>query len=91
MQSRYVPLQAIRNELTALQQTVSWLFDKLSNNNASDDGLSLSVSVAVTKEILEVILMPGNDTILMAYQINTCYNTYASDEASAVLIMACVL
>ena len=45
----------------------------------SNDGLSLSVSVAVNKQILEVILMPGNDAILMAYQINTCYNTYAHD------------
>ena len=28
---------------------VSWLFDKLSDNNASDNGLSLSMSVAVYK------------------------------------------
>ena len=30
---------------------VSWLFDELSDNNASDDGLSLSASVAVNKQI----------------------------------------
>ena len=30
---------------------VSWLFDELSDN-ASDDGLSLSVSVAVNKQVL---------------------------------------
>ena len=58
---------------------VSWLFDELSDNNASDDGLSLSTSVAVNKQISEVIFMPGNDGILVAYQINTHYNTYAHD------------
>ena len=46
---------------------VSWLFDKLSDNNASEYGLSLSVSVAVKKQILEVILMLGKDAILLAY------------------------
>ena len=30
---------------------VSWLFDKLSDNNVSDHGLSLSASVAVNKQI----------------------------------------
>ena len=54
---------------------VSWLFDELFDNNASDDGLSLSASVAVNKQISEVILMPGNNVILVAYQINACYNT----------------
>ena len=38
----------------------SWPFDELSDNNASDDGLSLSASVAVNKQILEVIPTPGN-------------------------------
>ena len=42
---------------------------------------SLSASVAVNKQILEVILMPGNDVILVAYQINAHYNTYARDGA----------
>ena len=56
---------------------VSWLFDKLSDNNASDDGLSLSANVAVNKQILEVICVSGNDAILVAYQINARYNTYA--------------
>ena len=45
----------------------------------SDNGLSLSVSVAVNKQILEVILTPGNDAILVVYQINAHYNTYACD------------
>ena len=58
---------------------VSWLFDELSDNNASDDGLSLSASVAVNKQISEVIPMPGNNAILVVYQINACYNTYAHD------------
>ena len=31
---------------------VSWLFDELSDNNASDDGLSLSASVAVYEQYL---------------------------------------
>ena len=47
---------------------VSWLFDKLSDNNASDDGLSLSASVAVSKQISEVIPTPGNNAILVVYQ-----------------------
>ena len=60
---------------------VSWLFDELPDNNASDDGLSLSASVAVNKQTSKAILMLGNDAILVAYQINTCYNTYACDSA----------
>ena len=47
----------------------------------SDDSLSLSATVAVNKQILEVILTPGNDAILVAYQINAHYNTYACDGA----------
>ena len=34
-----------------------WLFDELSDNNASNDELPLSVSVAVNEQISEVILM----------------------------------
>ena len=60
---------------------VSWLFDELSNTNASNNGLSLSLSVAVNEQISEVILMLGNDAILMACQINVPYNTYARDGA----------
>ena len=60
---------------------VSWLFDELSDNNASDDGLSLSASVAVNKQISEVIPTPGNGAILVVYQINAHYNTYARDGA----------
>ena len=56
---------------------VSQLFDELADNNASDDGLALTVSVAVNKQISEAILMLGNDAILVAYQINIGYNTYA--------------
>ena len=48
-------------------------------NNASDDVLSLSASVVVNKQTLEVILMPGNNAILVAHQINAHYNTYAHD------------
>ena len=60
---------------------VSWLFNELSDNNASDDELSLSTSVEVNKQILEVILKPGNNAKLKAYKINACYNTYACDGA----------
>ena len=42
-----------------------------------NDGVSLVVSVAVNEQIWEVILMPGNNAILVVYQINTRYNTYA--------------
>ena len=79
MHSRY-PYEPSKNELATLQK-VSWLFDKLSDNNASDNGLSLSASVAVNKQILEVIPMPGNDAILVVYQIKARYNTYAHDGA----------
>ena len=58
MQSRY-PYKPSKNELAAFQQKNSWLFDELSDNNALDDGLSLSASVAVNKQILEVIPTPG--------------------------------
>ena len=74
-------LRAIQERTCHPSIKVSWLFDKLSDNNASDDGLSLSASVAVNKQILEVIPTPGNDAILVVYQINTRYNTYAHDSA----------
>ena len=67
MQSRY-PYKPSENELANFQyKNVSWLFDELSDNNASDNGLSLSASVA------------GNDAILMVHQIIACYNTCARD------------
>ena len=77
VQSRY-PYEPLENELTSLQQK---FLGYLMNNNPSDDGLSLSASVAVNKQILEVIPTPGNDAILMVYQINARYNTYARDGA----------
>ena len=70
-----------RMNLPPFNKKVSWLFDELSDNNASDDGLSLSASVAVNKQISKVILMLGNDAILVVYQINARYNTYAHDSA----------
>ena len=45
----------------------------------SQDRFSLSVSVTVNEEISEVIVTASDDTILVAYQINTRYNTYASN------------
>ena len=79
MESRYPYKPSERIHCTSTK--VSWLFDELSDNNASDDTLSLSMSVAVNKQISEVILMLGNDTMLMVYQINACYTTYACDSA----------
>ena len=78
MQSRY-PYEPSKNELATLQQKASWLFDKMSDNNASNDGLSLSASVAVNKQISEVIPTLSNDAILVVYQINARYNTYACE------------
>ena len=75
MQSRY-PYESSEMNLPP----VSWLFDKLSDNNTSDDGLSLSSSVAVNEQISEVNLTLGNDAILVTYQINAPYNTYAHDS-----------
>ena len=43
------------------------VFDHLSDNNVSNNGLSFTVSVTVNKQISEVILTPGNDAILVAY------------------------
>ena len=75
MQSRYpYEIRAIREQTCRPSTKVSWLFDKLSDNNASDDGLSLSASVAVNKQILKVIHMSGNNAILAVYQINACIN-----------------
>ena len=78
MQSRYPMSHQKRTRHPSTE--VSWLFDELSDNNASDNGLSLSASVAVNEQILEVILTPGNNAILVAYQINTSCNTYACDS-----------
>ena len=47
----------------------SWLFDELSDNNASDDGLSLSVSVVVNKQISEMIPTSSNDEIFVVTPI----------------------
>ena len=56
------------------------------------DGLSLSVSVAVNKQISEVILMLGNDAILIAYQINACYIILMHvTEHSVILSRVCTL
>ena len=74
-----IPTSYLRMNLPPFNKKISWLFDELSDDNASDDGLSLSASVAVNKQILEVIPMPGNDAILMVYQINARYNTYPLD------------
>ena len=73
-------LRAIRERTRRPSTKVSWLFDELSDNNASDDGLSLSTSVAVNKQISVVIPMPSNDAIFMIYQINAHYNTYSHDS-----------
>ena len=63
---------------------VSWLFDELSDNNASDNGFSLSATAAVNKQISKVIFTLVDDSILMAYQINTRYNTYAHSAMSVI-------
>ena len=80
------PTNHPRTNLPPFNKKVSWLFDELSDNNASDNGLSLSASVAVNKQILEVIPMPGNDAILVVYQINAHYNTYHVTAHSAISI-----
>ena len=84
-------LQAIQEQTRHPSTKVSWLFDELSDNNASDDGLSLSASVAVNKQILGVIPTPGNDAILVVYQINAHYNTYAHDGTFRRVNLACTL
>ena len=62
---RYVPYAYGMKYAYGTQQ----LYDELSDNT-SDDGLSLSASVAVNKQIPEVIPTPGNDAIFVVYQIN---------------------
>ena len=91
VQSRY-PCKPSKNELATLQQKfLGYLMNCPIDNNVSDDGLSLSVSVAANKQILEVIPTLGNDAILVVYQINTCYNTYAHDGAFRHINYACAL
>ena len=68
MQSRY-PYKPSETNLPP----VSWLLEKLSDKNASDDGLFLISIVKVNEQILEVILTLDNNAILMACQINACY------------------
>ena len=55
------PLRAIQERICHPSTKVSWLFDELSDNNASDNGLSLSASVAVNKQISKMIPTPGNN------------------------------
>ena len=73
------PTNHPKTNLSPFNKKVHWLFDELSDNNASDDALSLLASVAVNKQILEVIPTPDNNAILVVYQINACYNTYTRD------------
>ena len=59
---------------------VSWLFDKLSDKNVSDDGLSLSVSVAVNKQIskwflCQVTIPYSQHTKLTPVIITLCKST----------------
>ena len=53
--------------------------------------LSLSANVAVNKQISEVILMLGNDAILMVYQIYAHYNTYTGNSTFRHINRACTL
>ena len=48
-----------------LSVLASYLTNCLIISNASDDGLSLSTSVEVNKQISEVILTPGNNAIYL--------------------------
>ena len=85
------PTSHLRTNLPPFNKSFRWLFDELSYNNASDNVLSLSASVAVNKQILEVIPTPGNDAILVVYQINACYNTNACDGAFCHINYSCTL
>ena len=67
------------------------IFDELSYNNASDNALTLPVSIAVNKQILEVFLMLDNDAILVAYQINPIIILTHVTVHSAISIRACAL
>ena len=44
---------------------------------------TMDILVAVNKQISQVILMPGNNAILLIYQINTHYNTHATLSITA--------
>ena len=70
---------------------ISWLFDELFDNNALDDGLSLSVSVAVNKQISEVILMLGNDAILWHTKLMLIIILMHVMMHSTISIRACAL
>ena len=52
---------------------------QLSDNNASDDELSLAGSVAVNEQFLEVIVMLGNDMPHLKHTKLTPINTNAHD------------
>ena len=54
--ARACRVQAIRNELTTLQQKFLGYLSNCPDNNALDNRLSLSASVAINKQISEVIL-----------------------------------
>ena len=76
MQSRY-PYEPSENKLAAFNKSF-WLFDELSDNDVSDGWIIL---ISKCRQILEVILTAGNDAILVVYQLNAHYNTYARDGA----------
>ena len=78
------------NELATLQQKFLD-YEELSDNNASDNGLSLSASVTFNKQISEVIPTLGSNSIFVVYQINTRYNTYVCDGAFRHINQACAL
>ena len=65
MHAEYITLQVVRDKITA----IFWQFDELFDNNASGNGLSLILSVEVNELILEVILLLGNDAILVTFPL----------------------
>jgi len=71
--AEWIPLQTIRNELSALQQkfhliTMHQMMDYISTAYPS----LLFEFFALFATLLLVILTLENDAILVAYQINTC-------------------
>ena len=63
VQSRY-PYEQSEMNLPHFNK-FSWPFDELSDNNESDNGLSLAANVAINEQILGVIFTLGNDATLM--------------------------
>jgi len=85
LETEHTHAEWIPYEPSETNSSSTWLLDELSDNNVSDDGLSLAirplqnymyslpfVTVQIFTLLAALLLVILTDVILMVYQINVC-------------------